>query len=218
MITVPVTYVILGISIVLSLICFNNKELKYKLLFSPYSAKHHKRWYNVITHAFIHGDYIHLFFNMFVLWSFGYQTSQGEAYGLEADFVNYFGQFGQLYYLMLYVGGILFATIPAFYKHSNNPNYMSLGASGAVSALLFSYIILHPFSSLNLMILPGVDIPAIIFGALYLAFEIYASKRAKDNIAHDAHYSGAIFGILLTIALRPSTVTEFIDQCQALFQ
>lgn len=220
MITIPVTYIILGITVVVSLICFSNRELKYKLTFSPYSAKHHKRWYNVITHAFVHADYIHLFFNMFVLYSFGYQRSEGGGgYGLEAEFVGYFGEFGQLYYALLYVGGIVFATLPAFYKHSDNPNYLAVGASGAVSAILFSFIVLNPIvegGGIQLFFIP-ISIPPIIFGALYLLYEWYMGKRGKTNIAHDAHFSGAIFGILFTIAIRPQTVVELIDKISAVF-
>ena len=209
---IPVTYIIIGVTAAISIWCFSNRELKYKLTFSPYSARHQKKWYNVVTHAFVHADYIHLIFNLFVLYSFGFQKSAFGDYGLEADFIRFFGQFGQIWFVLLYLGGILFATVPAFYKHSDNPNYLAVGASGAVSAVLFSSIILHPFESLQFIFLPGVPIYFIIFGVLYLAYEIYMSKRGKDNIAHDAHFSGAIFGIIFTFVIRPESVTELIEQ------
>ncbi len=212
MVTIPLTYVIIGITVAVSIWCFSNRELKYRLTFSPYSARHQNKWFNTITHAFVHADYIHLFFNLFVLYSFGYQSSSYGAFGLEADYVRFFGGFGQLWYGLLYFGGIIFATIPAFYKHANNPNYLAVGASGAVSAVLFSSIILNPFNSLQFIFLPGVPIYSIVFGILYLIYEVYMSKKGKDNIAHDAHFSGAIFGILFTIAIRPETFTELITQ------
>ena len=209
---IPVTYIIIGVTAAISIWCFSNRELKYKLTFSPYAARHQKKWYNVVTHAFVHADYIHLIFNLFVLYSFGFQKSAFGDYGLEADFIRFFGQFGQIWFVLLYLGGILFATVPAFYKHSDNPNYLAVGASGAVSAVLFSSIILHPFESLQFIFLPGVPIYFIIFGILYLAYEIYMSKRGKDNIAHDAHFSGAIFGIIFTFVIRPESVKELIEQ------
>lgn len=214
---IPATYIIIGITAAISIWCFSNRELKYKLTFSPYAAKHHKRWYNVFTHAFVHADYIHLIFNLFVLYSFGYQKSPFGDYGLEADFLRFFGSLGTLWFVLLYIGGILFATLPAFYKHSENPNYLAVGASGAVSAVLFSSIIIHPFESLQFIFLPGVPIYFIVFGVLYLAYEIYMSKRGKDNIAHDAHFSGAIFGILFTLVIRPETLTELIEQIKLQF-
>jgi len=214
---IPATYIIIGITAAISIWCFSNRELKYKLTFSPYAAKHHKRWYNVLTHAFVHADYIHLIFNLFVLYSFGYQKSPFGDYGLEADFLRFFGSLGTLWFVLLYIGGILFATLPAFYKHSENPNYLAVGASGAVSAVLFSSIIIHPFESLQFIFLPGVPIYFIVFGVLYLAYEIYMSKRGKDNIAHDAHFSGAIFGILFTLVIRPETLTELIEQIKLQF-
>ncbi len=207
--TIPVTYVILAITVAVSLLCFGNQELKYKLTFSPYTARHHNRWYNVITHAFVHGDFVHLFFNMYVLYGFGYQVEGAYAFGLEAIFIELYGGFGQLWYGLLYLAGIVFATLPAFYKHSNNPNYLAVGASGAVSSVLFSFILFYPTDQLLLFFIP---MPAFVLGLLYLAFEYFMSKRGRTNIAHDAHFAGAIFGILFTIAVRPETAVEMIDQ------
>lgn len=211
-----VTYAIIAITVLISVLCFNNRELKYKLTFSPYSAKHHKRWYTVFTHAFVHADYMHLGVNMFVLYSFGYQvaTVYGDsyAYGVEADFKLLFGPQSGLFYALLYVGGIAFATLPSFYKHSDNPRYLAVGASGAVSSILFASIMLNPFNSIGMIFLPGIGIPAILFGVLYLIYEAYMDKKGRDNVAHDAHFWGAIYGVLFVIVLKPSTVLNFIDQ------
>ena len=225
MISIPITYIIIGVTVVVSLLCFNNQELKYKLTFSPYSCKHHKRWYNAFTHGFVHGDYMHLFFNMFVLYSFGYQSGSvvqnGQEYvyegGLEAEFVSSIGQMGQLWFLLLYLAGILFATIPAFYKHSDNPNYLAVGASGAVSAILFASILINPFSSIGIIFIP-VGIPAIVFGPLYLGYEYFMSKRGKGNIAHDAHFAGAIFGMVFTAIFLPKTLPNLFEQIAGYFQ
>ena len=145
-------------------------------MFSPYNARHLNQWYRVITHAFIHADYMHLLFNMFVLYSFGMTQqsdevhrliSQDPAYaqflGLEDRFEYEFGNKGILSFLLLYIGGFLFATLPGFQKHSDNPNYLSLGASGAVSAVLFSYILINPTASLQILFLPGVNIPRLCY-------------------------------------------------------
>jgi len=217
-IPIPVTYIIIGITVIVSLIAFNNRELKYKLTFSPYTCKHHNKWYNVLTHGFVHGDYMHLIFNMFVLFSFGFQKTGPEYYdeGLEGNFEMFFGEMGQLWFLTLYIVGILVATLPAFYKHSDNPNYLAVGASGAVSAVLFASIVLHPFNDIFIFFIP-IGIPSIIFGPLYLAYEIYMSKKGKGNIAHDAHIAGAIFGIIFICVLRLETFPELIDQISGVF-
>jgi membrane associated rhomboid family serine protease len=122
----------------------------------------------------------------------------------------YFPRYAVLYFLLLYFGGVLFSTLPSFGKHKDNDTYNAVGASGAVSAILFSSIIMYPQGKIVFLLLP-VPIPAYIFGVLYLVYSAYMSKRGHDNIGHDAHFWGAVFGIVFTLALNPGFVVSFFE-------
>lgn len=176
---------------------FNDTSLLGKLTFSPYDVKKSNQWYRAFSHAFIHADFFHLALNMFVLYQFG-KT-------LELDMVYYFEAQGKFYFFLLYFGAILFSTLLSYFRHQDNPLYQSLGASGAVSAVVFATILIRPDMELMLFLLP-VPMPAFIFGFLYITAEIIMDKRAKNNIAHDAHFMGAIFGILFLSLLEPSFI------------
>ena len=204
-----ITLIIVVLTCAVSLLAFNDRSLKYKLIFSPYQVKHHNEWYRVITHAFIHNDFIHLLFNMYVLYMFG------EA--VENSFDANLIKLGKYYYIPLYVGGFFFATLPAMRRHSENQHYMSLGASGAVSAVVFSYIIIAPMTPLRLVFLPMIELPAVVFGAIYMAYEIYMDKRGGTRIAHDAHLWGAFYGIVFTITLNFQYLRDFVDAVKGLF-
>ena len=213
MISFSITTIIVAITVIVSFLAFNDKDLSYKLTLSPYSVKHHKRWYQIFTHGFIHADYMHLGLNMYVLYSFG-----GFVEGVLVDgyyspssdiSIGGFGNIGYLYYITLYVGGLLFATLPSLKKHGDNPNYLAVGASGAVSAIVFSSIILYPTGGMGLLFIP-VRIPSFIFGVLYLFAEHYMSKKGGTRIAHDAHIGGAFFGVIFTVLLDFQFLTNFI--------
>ncbi len=174
----------------------------YKYQFNPYAVKNNKEWVRFFSHAFLHVDWMHLIFNMLVLYFFGRN--------LETYFEYYFGAKGILYFILLYVGGIIFAVLPTYKKHQNDIYYNSVGASGAVSAVLFSGILLDP---LNKICLYGIlCFPGIIWAIIYLGYSIYMGKKGQDNINHDAHLWGALFGVFFTIALRPTFALEFIDK------
>jgi membrane associated rhomboid family serine protease len=139
---------------------------------------------------------------MFVLWSFGTMV--------ESLFANNFGNLSSLYFLVLYIGGVAFSTLPSYGKHKNHDFYNAVGASGAVSAVLFSSILMYPEGSVVFIFFP-VPIPAWIFGILYLIYSAYMSRKGNDNIGHDAHFWGAVFGLAFTILLRPAFVSEFLQ-------
>lgn len=144
---------------------------------------------------------MHLFVNMFVLWQFGGVV--------ERDFNSLFGNKGFLYFLVLFTGGVAIAALPSLRKHRDNPGYNAVGASGAVSAVLFSFILLHPTDTLLLFLI--LPLPAVVLGVLYLWYEA-RMQNAGDNIAHDAHYWGAIFGFVVTIIFKPSLAIRFVNQ------
>ncbi|MDP4662263.1 MAG: rhomboid family intramembrane serine protease [Salibacteraceae bacterium] len=192
--------IILAANVLLSVTCFYNRDLFYKLDFQPYEIDRKNEWYRFITHAFLHADFTHLAVNMYVLYYFG--NSVFEAY----DY--YFQGNGLIYFGLLYLGGILFSAIPGYTQNRSNYAYHAVGASGAVSAVVYAFIVMFPFAEMNLMFIP-IDFPAWVFGIGYLALEIYLDKNSKSNIAHSAHYFGGIYGLLLTIFLHPEFILKY---------
>ena len=194
------TNILLGITGILSLLCFNNETLRSKLVHSPYLESRNKEYYRMLTSGFIHNDYLHLLINCFVIYSFGNVV--------ESYYKQYLGETNGLYlYVALYLVTIVASDMFSYFKHENNPSYAALGASGTASGLLYSTILFSPWSKFYLY--AAIPIPAIIFGFLYLAYESYMSKRAMDNIGHDAHISGAIFGFLFTAVLVNDAFMDF---------
>ena len=198
----PVTAIIILGTVLLSINAFNNNDIKYKWIYSPFKVNKDKEYYRIFSHIFIHGDYMHLFFNMFVLFSFGSE--------MEKQLVEELGNVPEhTHFVLLYFLGGIAAAIWPFIRNKDNPNYMSLGASGAVSAVLFASILWMPEGGIYLMFIP-FEIPAWLFGILYLGFEYYMSRKGGTGIAHDAHFGGAIFGILYVLAVNPAKGMEFI--------
>jgi membrane associated rhomboid family serine protease len=195
-------FIIIG-TVIVSLMAFNNADLFNRLKFSAYLIKHNKQGWRFFSYALVHAGWAHLLINMFVLYSFG---NQSEAY-----FRLYFGGKGVLYYGLLYLGGILFATLLDYRKQKDNPYYAAVGASGAVSAVLFASILFDPSGRLIIFPIP-FPIPSWLFGILYLVYSAYMGRRAADNIGHNAHFWGAIYGIVYTLILVPGALTGFLEK------
>jgi len=198
----PVALIIMVITIGASLFAFSNEEYYNKWMLRPYDVSRKKNVYTLITSGLIHRDWMHLFFNMFSYYFF--------AFNLEK-------QFGHWQFALLYILSLVLSDIPSVIKHKNDPWYRSLGASGAVSAVVFSAILFNPLDKMGIMILP-VMMPAYIFGILYLVYCHFASKHARDHVNHDAHLFGALSGILITIILRPDIAHSFIGQVSGAVQ
>ena len=201
-----ITLIIIILTVAVSLFSNNRPELYSRLLFNPYQVYYRKEWYRIFSHALIHdtNNIFHLGFNMYVLYSFGNVA--------ESILINNFGTLGLVYYVIIYVGGIVAASIPSLVKHKDNYAYNSVGASGAVSAILFSTIAFMPFTGgIGIMFLP-LNIPPLIFGLLYIAYEMYMGKRGGTNIAHDAHIGGAAFGFIFTLIFVPNAFINFLSQ------
>ncbi len=194
------TYLIIGTTVAVSFICFSRRNLINKLSFNSYAIRKRNEWYRVITHGFVHADTMHLLVNMFTFWSFG-------TY-MESLFVNIgFGQWG---FLGLYFGGMIFSSLYDLIKYRDNMYYQSIGASGAVSAVLFASILFDPWGIILLFAV--IPVPGIIFGILYLIYCQYMAKQSADNINHNAHFYGAIYGMGFPIALQPSLMHVFLNQ------
>lgn len=194
------TYLIIGITVLISVLSFGNRDLFSRLTYSPFGIKYNKEGYRFFSYALVHADFMHLAVNMFVLFSFGSMV--------EYFYTGLFGAKGYLYFALLYLGGIVLSVTPAYNKHKDNPAYSAVGASGAVSAVVFASIILNPLAPIGILFIP-FSVPAIIFGTLYLVYSAYMTGKAIDNVGHDAHFWGAVFGIFFTIALKPGLVVEF---------
>ncbi|REJ80349.1 MAG: rhomboid family intramembrane serine protease [Bacteroidetes bacterium] len=194
-------YLIIATS-VLSFISFQNHNILGRLIFNPFIVSKKGEWYRFISSGFIHADWIHLLVNMFVLFSFGG--------AVEHYFQEYFPNQGKVLFLILYFGGLMCSILPTYKKHRENPHYNALGASGAVSSVVFAFILFNPLQELCLY---GIlCLPGIIFGAIYLFYCYYMGKKGGDNINHDAHMWGAIYGFVFTILLKPELFIQFFNQ------
>jgi membrane associated rhomboid family serine protease len=193
------TIILIVITSLVSLSAFNDGRVFSALLFEPFVIKARGEWYRFITHAFIHANWPHLLVNMFVLYMFGRNV--------EVLYPHLTGGGSVLPFLVLYVGGILFSSLPSYKKYIMDPNYRAVGASGAVSAVLFAQILMLPTTSIYFFLIP-FPIPAFVFGILYLFYSWYMDRQGGDNVAHDAHFYGALFGILYTAALDPQLLFD----------
>ncbi|MGE0090219.1 MAG: rhomboid family intramembrane serine protease [Bacteroidales bacterium] len=200
------TILLIAITSIISILAFSNRLLFDKLQLNPYLVYHKKEWYRVLSHGFLHADWIHLIINMLVLFSFGSSVER-----IFKDLANQgIIQSPILSYVILYFASMIMATVTTVKKHKDNEWYNSVGASGAVSAIVFSNIFFQPMSSVYFYGI--IPIPGIIFGILYLAYSHYMSKRDSDHINHDAHFIGAVFGFIFPLFLDHKLIYVFIDQ------
>jgi membrane associated rhomboid family serine protease len=180
-----------------------NDLLKERLLFIPSAIKRNHEFYRFVSHLFIHADYTHLAFNMLSLYSLGTMFEQQLIF-------NYGIIIGLLHFALIYFLGGLFSSMVIYFRNQDNPNYRSLGASGAVSAVIFASILWNPTMSLMIMFIP-VPIPAYLFGPIYLLVEFFALRKGGTGIAHDAHIGGAFFGIIYILILNFEKGKQFLD-------
>jgi len=199
----PVASLIFALTIGSSLYLFSNPQLYGKYMLHPYAIHRDKsKLVTIITSGLIHKDWMHLIFNMMTFYFFGFS--------LETMFVQFSGPVGHLFFALLYILSLVLSDIPTILQQKNNPGYYSLGASGAICAVLFSFILFKPNALLGLFFV--IPIPAYLFAFLFLGYCIWASKKAQDGINHDAHLFGALTGLVLTLLLYPWAFRHFIEQ------
>jgi membrane associated rhomboid family serine protease len=196
-----ITLIIILITCGISLYAWNNTPLFDKLIFNPYSVYHKKEWTRMFTGALLHADLTHLLINMFVLYSFG-------TY-IESVYIAYIPM-GVYAYLLMYVLSVVAANIKSLWDHKNNVWYNAVGASGAVSAVVFAFVLYAPVE--KILFFGIIPIPAFLYGLLYLVYSQYMSRKGNDNIGHDAHFYGAVFGFVFTGLLRPELFVLFMKQ------
>jgi membrane associated rhomboid family serine protease len=200
--------ILIGLTVAISAYAWSNRDLMEAWIMEPYVMARNGQWYRLLTSGFLHADWSHLLFNMFAFYSFSpiVLSTLGEGYGQGA---------GLGLFLLLYLGGIMVSDLPTYFKHRDDRNYRSLGASGGVASVLFASILLFPVNSNGggIIIFPlPFPIQPFIFGFLYLAYSYYMGRRRGDNINHDAHFYGALYGVLLIIALVPGVLPQFVQQ------
>jgi membrane associated rhomboid family serine protease len=200
------TLFLIIITSAISIIAFSNHTLFDKLQLNPYQTFHKKEWYRIVSHGFLHADWTHLIINMLVLFSFG-SSVEMIFKSLASEGII---QSPALTYVILYFASMIMATVTTVYRQKDNIWYNSVGASGAVSAVVFTSIFFQPAASIYFYAV--IPIPGIVFGVLYLAYSHFMSKRGGDNINHDAHFIGAVFGFIFPIFLEPRLFFVFLDQ------
>jgi membrane associated rhomboid family serine protease len=201
---ISITIILIAINVIISFIGFNDKNFLSKTIMWPYYVKRNKEVYRLITSGFLHADMIHLFFNMFTLYFFGRNL----------EFILNAAALGGAYtYIGLYFGALIISDLPCFFKYKDSYQYRSLGASGAVSAVVFGTILFSPWDSIYLY--GAIKVSAAVYAVLFIAYCVYMGKKGNDNINHDAHLWGALFGLVFTIVtvglIRPDLFSVIIE-------
>ena len=203
-----ITFLLIGITVIASFYAFNKPYLQSRWMMNPYQIISRRQYYRFITSGFIHQDHMHLLWNMFAFYFFGT--------AVENDFAILFGDAGMYYFIVLYLSAIVVSDIPTFLKERNNPAYNALGASGGVGAVIFVFIILQPLQEICLYF--ALCMPGFIFGLGYMAYSYYQGRKANDNINHDAHLFGALYGLVFCVIIYPSALIHFYHQVNSWVQ
>ncbi len=193
-----ITYAIIAITALVSWMAFSNRKLADRLILWPPAIDKQKQYDRLLTYGFIHADFWHLFFNMFTLFFFGRVIEQ-----LMVRLV------GAWVFPLFYLSALVVSILPTYLKNQKNPGYYSLGASGAVSAVLFAFIIVAPWATIGVFFIP---MPAIVFAVLYVVYSIWMDRRGGDRINHGAHLAGAAYGVLFMLIMRPGVLGHFLAE------
>lgn len=200
----PISYIIMAFTALISWLAFNNADLFHKLKHWPYAEARRNEHYRWLTGGFLHGDIMHLVFNMITLYYFGPLLEQ----------IFFAEQFppglSNVMYILFYLLAIVASSVATYFKYRESPGFASIGASGAVSAVLFAAILILP--TLELRIFFAIPMPGFLFGVLYLWYSAYAARQGGDNIDHTAHFYGAVFGFTFPLVFQPHLLIEFFQQ------
>lgn len=207
-----ITLLLIIITVLISVIAFSSKKVMDDLIFYPPAIAEHNQYYRFISYGFLHANVSHLFFNMYAFYLFGGI--------LEKVFIMIFSDKGKLLYVLLYFLSLIASVIPDYLKHKNDQYYRSLGASGAVSAVVFAYIMVNPMQGIGLLFIP-IFIPGFLFGILFLVISYFLGRKGGTSVNHGAHIWGAIFGVVFMIVVVKlfssyPLVEQFIEQVKEL--
>jgi membrane associated rhomboid family serine protease len=194
-----VTWILIATTAVVSWIAFNNRSTAHDLaLWSPGVTRKHQ-YYRLLTYGFVHADMQHLLFNMITLFFFGRTM----------EMIFQLIGMGQVGYVLFYLSAVVISILPSYYRHRHDMNYISIGASGAVSAVLFAFILFQPWSMILVFFIP---VPAILYAVAYVGYTVYMDRRGGDNINHSAHLWGAAYGVLFMLFSHPAVINIFLSQ------
>lgn len=199
-----VTLILIAVTAVVSILCFSGILDINALKFNAYQILHENQWYRMLSYGLVHGGWGHLFFNMLTLFFFGrvveqyFQAAFGDTTGI-------------ILYVFLYVSALVVSTIGDLVKYKDDCHYNAIGASGAVSAVLFASILFEPKMGIYIYLIP-IPVPGYVFAPLYLIYCWYMARRNMDNIGHTAHFWGALYGLLFPLICRPDIFWHFIAQ------
>ena len=194
----PITLILIAVTALVSWMAFNNRKLADRLILWPPAIDKHKQYDRLVTYGFIHADFGHLLFNMVTLYFFGRS--------IEVIMLGITGQWWV--YPLFYLAALVVSILPTYLKNQKNPNYLSLGASGAVSAVLFAYILIAPWKLILIMFIPA---PAILYAVFYVGYSIWMDKKGGDNVNHSAHLAGAAFGVMFMLIMEPELLQHFLQ-------
>lgn len=207
---VTVNLLIIALTVILSFWAWNRQDILQKMLHIPHAEHNQKEYYRLLSSGFVHKDTMHLLVNMYVLFMFGNDV--------EFFLVQEYGTLpGRLIYLSFYLLCIIAASLKSYFQHKDNYGYRALGASGAVSGILLIFVIVNPLSSLYFIFFPFFPIPAFVIGIGYLIYSSWASKKRMDNVGHDAHLYGGLFGVLFMLIFQFDEIISFFAKIQSLF-
>ena len=192
-----ITLIIIAITCIVSFMALNNGRLMNDLILWPPAITRQREYHRLVTYGLVHADFGHLLFNMLTLFFFRRVMEQ-----------FYTAQLGSFGFALFYIGGLVVSILPSYLKNRTNPNYRSLGASGAVSAVLFAFVLLAPWSRILVLVIP---MPAIVYAVLYTGYSIYMDRRGEGNVNHSAHLWGAAYGVIFTLLVNPRVLPYFLD-------
>ena len=198
MLPFPLTWLLIGLTVLVSWQAFEKPRLLDRLLLWPPAIDRSKQYDRLVTHGFVHADWQHLLFNMITLFFFGRVAEQVIG-----------SMIGPVGFLLFYLSAIVIAILPTYLRHRHDTRYRSLGASGAVSAVLFAFILVQPWSLIFVFFLP---VPAIVYGAFFVGYSIWMDRQGGDNTNHNAHLSGAIYGVLFMLLMEPRIAGYFLQR------
>jgi membrane associated rhomboid family serine protease len=201
----PITIILIAANVIISVIGFSNRPFTEKAIMWPYLVKRENQYYRMISSGFLHADWMHLFFNMFTLFFFGANLEQ---------LLNVYDLGGNISYLALYFGALILSDVPSYLKHKDDYHYKSLGASGAVCAVVFAAIVFDPWSSIYLY--GAIKISATLYAVLFIIYCVSMGRNSRDHVNHDAHLWGSVFGLIFTLILiailQPVLFTGIVEQ------
>ena len=192
------TLILIAVTVLVSWLAFDRPKLLDRLILWPPAIDRQKQYDRLLTHGFIHADWQHLLFNMITLFFFGRIAEQVIG-----------SMIGPIGFLLFYLSAIVIAILPTYLRHRHDSRYRSLGASGAVSAVLFAFILVQPWSLIFVFFLP---VPAIVYGAFFVGYSIWMDRQGGDNTNHNAHLSGAIYGVLFMLLMEPRIAGVFLQR------